>query len=150
MSEKIIILDFGSQYTQLIARRVRDLTSIVRFIPIIACPILMIRSKELFFRGAHIRFVIKNAPQIDYSQIQARFPLLAVCYGAQYIAQHLGGEVSPSEIRDTVGQTYNTLTMRMNCLRVYRFNLKYGCPMAIPSEKLLTILKLLPVQTKFV
>src|SRR5690606_9004499 len=42
----------------------------------------------------------QDAPHIDYEQIQSRFPLLAVCYGAQYIAQQLGGEVTPSEIRE--------------------------------------------------
>ncbi|MGO1596128.1 MAG: glutamine-hydrolyzing GMP synthase [Sphingobacterium sp.] len=100
MSEKIIILDFGSQYTQLIARRVRELNVYCEIHPYNSLPDFDDSVKGVIFSGSPHSVRHQDAPQIDYSQIQARFPLLAVCYGAQYIAQHLGGEVSPSEIRE--------------------------------------------------
>ena len=74
MSEKIIILDFGSQYTQLIARRVRELNVYCEIHPYNSLPrFLMIRSKELFFRGAHIRFVIKTRHKLTIPKFRLVF-----------------------------------------------------------------------------
>src|SRR5690606_39173931 len=99
MSEKIIILDFGSQYTQLIARRVRELNVYCEIHPFNNLPEFDHTVKGVIFSGSPHSVRQQDAPHIDYEQIQSRFPLLAVCYGAQYIAQQLGGEVTPSEIR---------------------------------------------------
>lgn len=100
MSEKIIILDFGSQYTQLIARRVRELNVYCEIHPFNNLPEFDDTVKGVIFSGSPHSVRQQDAPHIDYEQIQSRFPLLAVCYGAQYIAQQLGGEVTPSEIRE--------------------------------------------------
>lgn len=100
MSEKIIILDFGSQYTQLIARRVRELNVYCEIHPYNNLPEFDDTVKGVIFSGSPYSVRQEDAPQIDYTSIQNRFPLLAVCYGAQYLAQQSGGEVLPSEIRE--------------------------------------------------
>ncbi len=100
MSEKIIILDFGSQYTQLIARRVRELNVYCEIHPFNKIPNLDEHVKGIIFSGSPYSVRQENAPQIDYKLFQDKFPLLAVCYGAQYLAQQGGGEVLPSEIRE--------------------------------------------------
>ena len=98
MSEKIIILDFGSQYTQLIARRVRELNVYCEIHPFNKVPEFDDNVKGVIFSGSPYSVRQEDAPQIDFKSIQARFPLLGVCYGAQYLAQQSGGEVLPSEI----------------------------------------------------
>ena len=100
MSEKIIILDFGSQYTQLIARRVRELNVYCEIHPYNNLPEFDGEVKGVIFSGSPYSVRQEDAPQIDYTHIQQRFPLLVVCYGAQYLAQQSGGEVLPSEIRE--------------------------------------------------
>jgi GMP synthase (glutamine-hydrolysing) len=100
MSEKIIILDFGSQYTQLIARRVRELNVYCEIHPFNNLPEFDGTVKGVIFSGSPYSVRQEDAPQIDFKSIQEKFPLLGVCYGAQYIAQHSGGEVLPSEIRE--------------------------------------------------
>lgn len=100
MSEKIIILDFGSQYTQLIARRVRELNVYCEIHPFNNLPDFDDSVKGVIFSGSPYSVRQADAPQIDYSTIQTRFPLLGVCYGAQYLAQKSGGDVLPSEIRE--------------------------------------------------
>lgn len=100
MPEKIIILDFGSQYTQLIARRVRELNVYCEIHPFNKLPDFDDSVKGVIFSGSPYSVRQEDAPQIDFVAIQDRFPLLGVCYGAQYIAQKSGGEVLPSEIRE--------------------------------------------------
>ncbi|QNL52148.1 glutamine-hydrolyzing GMP synthase [Olivibacter sp. SDN3] len=100
MQEKIIILDFGSQYTQLIARRVRELNVYCEIHPFNHLPSFDENVKGVIFSGSPSSVRQTDAPQIDFKQLHGEFPLLAVCYGAQYIAQHSGGEVTPSEIRE--------------------------------------------------
>ncbi len=100
MSEKIIILDFGSQYTQLIARRVRELNVYCEIHPYNNLPAFDESVKGVIFSGSPYSVRQEDAPQIDFKAIQAKFPLLGVCYGAQYIAQQSGGEVLPSTIRE--------------------------------------------------
>lgn len=100
MPEKIIILDFGSQYTQLIARRVRELNVYCEIYPFNNLPEFDQSVRGVIFSGSPYSVRQEDAPQIDFRAIQDRFPLLGVCYGAQYIAQQSGGEVLPSEIRE--------------------------------------------------
>src|SRR5690606_26136932 len=100
MSEKIIILDFGSQYTQLIARRVRELNVYCEIHPYNNLPAFDDEVKGVIFSGSPYSVRQEDAPQIDYASIQNRFPVLAVCYGAQYLAPQSEGEVLPSEIRE--------------------------------------------------
>jgi GMP synthase (glutamine-hydrolysing) len=100
MLEKIIILDFGSQYTQLIARRVRELNVYCEIHPFNKIPELSSEVKGVIFSGSPSSVRQEDAPQIDIKLFHNNFPVLAVCYGAQYIAQHSGGEVQPSSTRE--------------------------------------------------
>lgn len=100
MLEKIIILDFGSQYTQLIARRVRELNVYCEIHPFNNIPELTGDIKGIIFSGSPYSVRQEDAPQIDLAQFHQKYPLLAVCYGAQYIAQTSGGNVQASSTRE--------------------------------------------------
>ncbi|QEC52720.1 glutamine-hydrolyzing GMP synthase [Anseongella ginsenosidimutans] len=100
MPEKIIILDFGSQYTQLIARRVRELDVYCEIHPYNHLPEFDADVKGVILSGSPCSVRDEDAPDIDLSLLNGKFPLLGVCYGAQYIAQHSGGNVLPSTIRE--------------------------------------------------
>ncbi len=100
MQETILILDFGSQYTQLIARRVRELNVYCEIHPYNHLPDLKENIKGIILSGSPFSVRDKNAPAPDLKSFRQNLPLLGVCYGAQYIAQTSGGEVKPSEIRE--------------------------------------------------
>jgi len=100
MQEKIIILDFGSQYTQLIARRVRELNVYCEIHPFNHLPEFDATVKGVIFSGSPYSVRQADAPKIDFQQFHGKLPLLGVCYGAQYLAQFSGGEVVPSTIRE--------------------------------------------------
>ncbi|MDQ0638015.1 GMP synthase (glutamine-hydrolyzing) [Pedobacter sp. W3I1] len=100
MQEKIIIVDFGSQFTQLIARRVRELNIYCEIYPYNNLPEVTPDVKGVIFSGSPYSVRQEDAPQIDLSKYHLKYPLLAVCYGAQYIAQHSGGAVQPSSTRE--------------------------------------------------
>ena len=100
MLEKIIILDFGSQYTQLIARRVRELNVYCEIHPFSHIPEISSDVKGIIFSGSPYSVRQEDAPQIDLEKFHKHYPVLAVCYGAQYIAQHTGGEVKASSTRE--------------------------------------------------
>jgi GMP synthase (glutamine-hydrolysing) len=100
MLEKIIIIDFGSQYTQLIARRVRELNVYCEIYPFHNIPEFSPEVKGVILSGSPYSVRQDDAPQIDLTKIHQQFPVLAVCYGAQYIAQQSGGEVKPSSTRE--------------------------------------------------
>jgi len=100
MHEKILILDFGSQYTQLIARRVRELNVYCEIHPFNKVPELDNSWKGVILSGSPFSVRDKNAPVPDLSKIKKLYPLLGVCYGAQFLAQNYGGEVLPSKHRE--------------------------------------------------
>ena len=100
MQEKILILDFGSQYTQLIARRVRELNVYCEIHPYNHYPAPDSSVKGVILSGSPSSVRDANAPQVDLTPIKGAFPLLGVCYGAQYLAQNYGGEVKPSATRE--------------------------------------------------
>lgn len=100
MQEKIIILDFGSQYTQLIARRVRELSVYCEIHPFNHLPEFDNSVKGVILSGSPYSVRQEDAPQIDIGLFHNKLPLLGVCYGAQYMAQYSGGEVVPSTIRE--------------------------------------------------
>lgn len=96
----ILILDFGSQYTQLIARRVRELNVYCEIHPYHHIPANFDGIKGIILSGSPSSVRDAGAPQIDIDNFYSRFPLLGVCYGAQYIAQKKGGAVEASATRE--------------------------------------------------
>lgn len=100
MAEKIIILDFGSQYTQLIARRVRELNVYCEIHPFSKIPQLDGTVKGLILSGSPCSVRQVDPPDIDLDALIGKVPILGVCYGAQLIAYKGGGEILPSEIRE--------------------------------------------------
>lgn len=100
MTEKIIILDFGSQVTQLIGRRLRELNVYCEIYPFNKIPKLDESVRGIILSGSPYSVRDKEAPQIDLKEIRGRLPILGICYGAQYIAYHCGGDVKPSLSRE--------------------------------------------------
>jgi len=100
MSDKILILDFGSQYTQLIARRVRELNVYSEIVPFNKIPSLDESYKGIILSGSPFSVTDEQALQTDLNQLIGRLPVLGVCYGAQYIAHAYGGKVQRSEKRE--------------------------------------------------
>src|SRR4028118_1439876 len=99
MPEKILILDFGSQYTQLIARRVRELNVYCEIHPFNKVPTITQDIKGVILSGSPCSVRDENAPDISLEQFR-HLPVLAVCYGAQLLAQKEGGQVAPSHTRE--------------------------------------------------
>ena len=100
MTEKIIILDFGSQYTQLIARRVRELHIYCEILPYNRLPVLDETVKAIILSGSPFSVTDANALHPDLENIIGKRPVLGVCYGAQYIANYFGGKVQRSLKRE--------------------------------------------------
>ncbi len=100
MNEKILILDFGSQYTQLIARRVRELNIYSEIVPYNKIPVLDASVKAIILSGSPFSVKEPDALQVDLESIIGQRPVLAICYGAQYIADYYGGKVERSEKRE--------------------------------------------------
>ncbi len=100
MAEKILILDFGSQYTQLIARRVRELNVYCEIHPHNHIPEIDKTVKGVILSGSPCSVRDDDAPDIDLDRVNHGNPVLGVCYGAQLIAHKLGGEVMRSSMRE--------------------------------------------------
>jgi GMP synthase (glutamine-hydrolysing) len=100
MQEKVLILDFGSQYTQLIARRVRELFIYCEIHPYNNPPKNLSEFKAVILSGSPFSVRAEDAPHPDLNEIKGKIPLLGVCYGAQYLAHFFGGKVSPSNNRE--------------------------------------------------
>ena len=100
MTEKILIIDFGSQVTQLIGRRLRELNVYCEIHPFNKMPQIDGAVKGIILSGSPCSVRDSEAPQIDLDGIKGRLPVLGICYGAQYIAQKYGGEVAASDSRE--------------------------------------------------
>ena len=98
--DKVLILDFGSQYTQLIARRVRELNIYSEIHPYNKIPTNVAEYKAVILSGSPISVRGEDALHPDLAEIRGKKPMLAVCYGAQYLAHFSGGEVAPSSTRE--------------------------------------------------
>ena len=99
-SENILILDFGSQYTQLIARRIREINVYSEIIPWNKFISLPEGCKGVILSGSPHSVREENSPKPDLSAIIGKVPLLGVCYGAQYLAVRNGGDVQTSDSRE--------------------------------------------------
>ncbi len=98
--DKVLILDFGSQYTQLIGRRVRELNIYSEIHPFNKIPKNLEDYKAVILSGSPNSVRGEDALHPDLSEIRGKKPILAVCYGAQYLAHFSGGEVAPSNTRE--------------------------------------------------
>src|SRR6185437_9978355 len=100
MSQKILILDFGSQFTQLIARRVRELNVYCEIHPYNKVPALDASFKGVILSGSPCSVRDNKAPDVDLSIFPVNMPVLGVCYGAQLMAYKAGNEVIASKVRE--------------------------------------------------
>lgn len=100
MTDKVVILDFGSQYTQLIARRLREINIYCEIYPYNKFPQGDKAIKAVVLSGSPFSVLQEEALQVDLDPIIGKYPTLGVCYGAQYIAQSLGGKVARSQKRE--------------------------------------------------
>ena len=100
MTDKILILDFGSQFTQLIARAIRELNIYSEIIPCLKPVEITPDVKGIILSGSPFSVNDPNAPKPDISVLAAKVPVLGVCYGAQLIAQQNGGMVAQSNSRE--------------------------------------------------
>jgi GMP synthase (glutamine-hydrolysing) len=100
MQNKVLILDFGSQYTQLIGRRVRELNIFSEIKPFNNPPENLSEYKAVILSGSPYSVRADDAPHPDLSEIRGKKPLLGVCYGAQYLAHFNGGNVEKSNTRE--------------------------------------------------
>ncbi len=98
--EKIIILDAGSQVTQLIGRRLRELNVFCEIYPYNKMPALDPTIKGVIISGSPCSVRDANAPQINLDGIKGKLPLLGICYGSQYLAAKFGGKVEGSLARE--------------------------------------------------
>ncbi len=100
MEQVIYILDFGSQYTQLIARRVRELNVYCEIHPYNNVPDSISEATGIVLSGSPCSVNDEDAPDVDLDSLFAIAPVLGVCYGAQLIAQKSGNRVMPSKVRE--------------------------------------------------
>ena len=99
MIEKVIILDFGSQYTQLIARRIRELNVYCEIFPYNK-HLNLSSAKAIILSGSPFSVNEIDSPSIDLKEIIGKIPVLGLCYGAQFIAKEYGGKVTKSKLRE--------------------------------------------------
>jgi GMP synthase (glutamine-hydrolysing) len=121
-SERVLVVDFGAQYAQLIARRVREAHVYSEIVPrtMPLAEMLARRPKGIILSGGPASVHVENAPSIDPALYDADVPVLGICYGAQLIAQQLGGEVgrtgggeygrTPLRLTETTSLLFNELS----------------------------------------
>ena len=100
MEEKIVILDFGSQYTQLIARKIRELNVYCEIKPFNKPEIHERSVKGIILSGSPASVLDAQAPYTDMKNIRGKLPVLGICYGAQLLTHQSGGRVLPSKYRE--------------------------------------------------
>ncbi|MGE5416151.1 MAG: glutamine-hydrolyzing GMP synthase [Acidobacteriota bacterium] len=102
MSELVVVLDFGGQYNQLIARRVRELSVYSEMHPydISYDELMAMKPKGIIFSGGPASVHAEGAPRCDERIFTAGIPVLGICYGMQLMAQELGGKVERAELRE--------------------------------------------------
>ena len=110
-NEEILIIDFGGQYNQLIARRVREQNVYSEVVPntITIEKIKEINPKGIIFTGGPASVYVEDAPKIDKEIFELGIPILGICYGMQLMAYTLGGQVKRAEKRE-----YGQMNVRLN------------------------------------
>ena len=100
MQNKVLIIDFGSQYTQLIARRIRELFIYCEISPFNNLPSDMDQFKAVVLSGSPFSVNQTDSPDIDLKMIMGSKPIIAICYGAQLVAKKFNGSVKNSNSRE--------------------------------------------------
>lgn len=131
MQEKIIILDFGSQYTQLIARRLRELNTYCEILPYNKFPYGEEGIKGVILSGSPYSVNDPNALFVDLSRIRGVYPVLGVCYGAQFLAHTSGGKVESADTWNMVVPIWLGMMRTIPSCAVCGRIPPYGCRMAI-------------------
>lgn len=110
MHDSIAIIDFGSQYTQLIARRIRENHVYSELFPWDAAPeiILALEPRGYILSGGPASIYDDGAPQIPDFILESGLPLLGICYGLQAITHQMGGEVAPAALREYGSASFKT------------------------------------------
>lgn len=108
MQQKIIILDFGSQTTQLIGRRVRELDTFCEILPYNKFPKDDPSVIGVILSGSPYSVYDKEAFKIDLNELRGKYPILGICYGAQFMSYTLGGNVEPAGTREYGRANLNT------------------------------------------
>jgi GMP synthase (glutamine-hydrolysing) len=142
MQEMIVIIDVGSQYTQLIARRIRELNVYCEIHPFNKVPTLGTNTKGVIISGSPFSVNDNDAPYINLESIYSKFPLLGICYGAQLMAFQLGGGVKKSNNRE-YGRSFLLPTHKSKLLNHIPTNsqiwMSHGDSIAeVPREFLIT------------
>ncbi len=100
MQPRVLIIDFGSQYTQLIARKIRELNVYSTIAPFHHLPDQIEHFQAIVLSGSPYSVYNEEAPQIDLKPFRGKVPILGICYGAQYMAHQDGGKVEASKTRE--------------------------------------------------
>ncbi len=125
-----MILDFGSQYTQLIARRIRENNVYCEIYPYNKFPEPDSSVKGVILSGSPFSVRDHNAPVPDLKKIKGLIPLLGICYGAQHLVQNFGGEVLPSIAREYGRANLIHIDENDQLLRDIKPGQRSGCHMA--------------------
>lgn len=100
MHQSILIIDFGSQYTQLIARKIRELNVYAEILAFNKIPNDLSHYKAIILSGSPFSVYNDKAPKISINSIRGKLPILGICYGAQYLVHNEGGKVEASRVRE--------------------------------------------------
>lgn len=122
MQQKIIILDFGSQTTQLIARRLRELDTFCEILPYNKFPQDDKEVIGVILAGSPYSVYDPEAFKVDLTQFLGRLPVLGICYGAQFISYNNGGNVEPAESREYGRQNLTTINKECPLFRGFDNN----------------------------
>ena len=125
MTEKILILDFGSQYTQLIARTVREANVYCEIIPFNKEIVYEPGLKGIILGGSPFSVNEENALLVDVKAMTGKVPVLGVCYGAQLTAKLYGGRVEKSEKRE-YGRAIFTVTKEDTFYKMFLLHRRFG------------------------
>lgn len=112
MREKIIILDFGSQTTQLIGRRIRELNTYCEIVPYNKFPFNDETVKGVILSGSPFSVNDDDSFKPDLNEIRGKYPVLGICYGAQYLAYSSGGKIEKGDFREYGRAHLNTINAK--------------------------------------
>ena len=135
MAAQLVILDFGSQYTQLIARRIRECGVYCEILPYTKHKEAL-NARAVILSGSPFSCLEESAPNIAWNELSDKLPCLAICYGAQSIAHHMGGNVERSQHRE-YGRSKLILSDEDLLWKKMWLRRPFGCPMGIQSPNFL-------------